>query len=181
MREKEGTRFGLVSIINHWTVALTFLCVLCLGFYLDFAGAGRMVRGPWMEVHKATGVLLFVWALWRVSWRIYQGFPEDTIHMPAWQHISAKLVHYMLLFSTIAMPISGILMSLYGERSINVFGLLIIPAQSENEVISRFAHLIHESLAYIVSLAIFMHVGAVVKHHVIDKDDTLKRMLSTKE
>lgn len=180
MREKEGFRFGLVSIINHWANAIIFLSVLSLGFYLSFVGDGRAVRGPWMEAHKAGGVLLLVLALWRVSWRLFHGFPKDVTVMPTWQKLSAKLVHWMLLFAILAMPISGILLSLYGERSINVFGLFVVPAQPENELISRIAYAIHWSLAYLVSGAVLMHVGAVLKHHLLDKDDTLKRMLTSK-
>lgn len=180
MREKEGFRFGLMSIINHWSVAIVFLCVLGLGFYLDYVGSGRAVRGPWMEVHKAAGVVLLGLALWRICWRLLHGFPKDLGPMPAWQKASAKMAHLLLLFAIVAMPLSGILMSLYGERGINVFGLFRIPPQPENELINRLAHLTHESLAYIVSAIILLHVGAVVKHHVIDKDDTLRRMLRSK-
>lgn len=181
MREKEGYRFGLISIINHWTVAIVFLSVLGLGFYLDFLGSGRALRGPWMGAHQAAGALFFVLALWRIGWRLLQGFPKDVATMPAWQHLSAKLVHWMLLFSIFAMPLSGILLNLYAERAINVFGLFTLPAQPENELISRIAYLVHSTLAYIVAITIFMHVGAVIKHHLIDKDDTLKRMIRIKK
>jgi cytochrome b561 len=180
MKEKEGFRFGLVSIINHWANAVIFLSVLGLGFYLSFMGDGRAVRGPWMEAHKAGGVLLLVMAMWRVSWRLFHGFPKDVIEMPTWQKLSAKLVHWMLLFAILAMPISGILLSLYGERSINVFGLFVVPAQAENELITRIAYAIHGNLAYLVSGAVLLHVGAVLKHHLLDKDDTLKRMITSK-
>lgn len=177
MREKHGSSFGLVSIINHWSVALIFLGTLGLGFYLDFLGSGRALRGPWMGVHQATGALFLVLALWRLSWRLVQGFPEDVAPMPAWQIFAAKLVHWVLLFAIIAMPLSGVLLTLYSERSINVFGMFTLPAQPENETVTRLASLVHQGLAYIVSAAIVMHVGAVLKHHVLDKDDTLRRML----
>lgn len=181
MREREGYHFGVVSIINHWIVAILFLLILSLGFFLDYFGSGRALRGPWMEVHKAAGVVFFLFAIWRVSWRMRQGFPKDICHMPLWQELSAKAVHWMLIFSIIAMPLSGILMSLYGERAINVFGLFTIPAQPENELINRIADGVHGTLSYLVALTIFMHVGAVVKHHVLDRDDTLVRMLRVKK
>lgn len=181
MREKDGLRFGWISIINHWSVAVVFLSTLGLGFYLDFFGSGRGLRGPWMGVHQATGVLFLFLAVWRIGWRLTQGFPEDVAPMPAWQRWAAKLVHWMLLFAIIAMPVSGILLSIYSERPINVFGLFALPAQPENELVSRIATAVHESLSYIVAGTIFMHVGAVIKHHVLDKDDTLRRMIKPKK
>lgn len=181
MKEKQGFHFGRISIINHWTMAILFISVLSLGFLLDFLGSGRAIRGPWMEAHKAGGVILLMFGLWRVGWRLRQGFPKDVSHMPAWQHLAAKAVHWMLLFAILAMPLSGLLMSLYSERAINVFGLFVIPAQVENETISRIASMIHEVLAYIVAATILMHVGAVLKHQIIDRDDTLGRMLRVKK
>lgn len=181
MREKAGSRFGVISIINHWSVALVFISTLGLGFYLDFLGSGRGLRGPWMGVHQATGALFLILALWRLGWRLVQGFPQDAAPMPAWQRFAAKLVHWVLLFAIIAMPVSGILLTLFSERSINAFGLFTLPAQPENELISRIAYAVHESLAYIVSGAILMHVGAVLKHHVLDKDDTLRRMIKPRK
>lgn len=179
-KEKEGIRFGWISIINHWTNALIFLSVLSLGFFLDYVGDGRALRGPWMEAHKAGGVLLLILALWRVSWRFFQGFPKDVSPMPAWQKLSAKLVHWMLLFAIIAMPLSGILLSLFSERGINFFGLMKISPLPENALISGLASTVHESLAYLVCGALFLHIGAVLKHHLIDRDETLKRMLNAK-
>lgn len=181
MREKHGFHFGRISIINHWTMAILFISVLSLGFLLDFFGDGRALRGPWMEAHKAGGFILLMFGLWRVSWRLMQGFPKDVVHMPAWQHLSAKLVHWVLIFAIIAMPVSGILLSLYSERAINVFGLFVVPAQGENELISRIASGIHEVLAYVVAGTILMHVGAVLKHHVLDRDETLSRMLRVRK
>jgi cytochrome b561 len=181
MKEREGYRFGWVSIINHWSNALLFLFVLGLGFFLTFVGDGRGMRGPWMEAHKAAGVLMLILALWRVTWRWRQGFPKDSVPMPFLQKLAAKVVHLMLLFAIIAMPVSGILLSLYGERAINFFGLFIIPAQPENELIQRIALAIHGSLAYVVAGAIFLHVAAVLKHHLIDRDDTLRRMLTARK
>ncbi len=181
MKEKHGFHFGRISIINHWTMAILFISVLSLGFLLDFFGDGRALRGPWMEAHKAGGFILLMFGLWRVSWRLSQGFPKDVVHMPAWQHLSAKLVHWVLLFAMIAMPVSGVLLSLYSERAINVFGLFIVPAQGDNELISRFASMTHELLAYAVAATIFMHVGAVLKHHVLDRDETLARMLRVRK
>ena len=177
MKEKHGLHFGWVSIVNHWAVAVVFISVLCLGFYLDYVGSGRAPRGPLMGAHIAGGLFLFGIACWRIVWRLAQGFPKDVAPMPLWQRLSAKAVHLLLLLVIVVMPISGILMTLFGERGINVLGLFTIPAQADIEAISQPAYLVHEYLAYIFLGILALHVGAVLKHHYFDKDATLKRML----
>lgn len=177
MREKQGRHFGVISILNHWCSAIVFLSLLALGFFLEFTGDGRGTGGPLMGLHKSVGVLFLGFACWRLGWRLLQGFPKDVASMPWIQEVAAKLVHWALLTATIVMPVSGILMSIYGNRSINVFGLFTVPAMPENEYINRIADGVHWAVAYLVALAVLMHVGGVLKHHLLDRDETLKRMI----
>ncbi|HIF25707.1 MAG TPA: cytochrome b [Micavibrio sp.] len=180
MSERQGSTFGFISRFNHWTVALVFIGMLCLGFYLEFGGLEREAKGPLMGIHKSVGTLFLVFALWRVLWRIVQGFPQDIAVFPAWQKISARIVHWLLLLSVIAMPLSGALMSLFNGRDIDIFGWFRVPAQDKNELISGIAHEIHGTAPYIIVALILLHLGAAIKHQFIDGDRTLGRMLGSR-
>lgn len=48
---------------------------------------------------------------------------------------------------------------------------------SRNSDIAGLSKLAHEWGAYIVIVAVVLHVSGALKHHFIDKDKTLKRML----
>lgn len=176
MRESKGHKFGLISRLNHWTTAIVFLGMIIFGFYLEFGEIERSAKGPLMGIHKSIGVLFLGFALWRVGWRLMQGFPKDISAMPLWQSVSSKAVHYLLLLSILAMPLSGFLMSLYGGRSINVFNWFTIPAQNKIEMISSISHSVHMYAPYAITAIITLHIAAALKHHFIDKDATLKRM-----
>ena len=121
MTERNGKEFGLVSRLNHWGVVAIFIGMLCFGFYLEFGDLAREVKGPLWGVHKSIGTLFLIFAVWRVGWRIFQGFPQEVAVMPLWQRFTAKITHWLLLLAVLLMPLSGVLMNIYGGRSIHVF------------------------------------------------------------
>lgn len=177
MTERNGKEFGLISRLNHWGVAAIFIGMLCFGFYLEFGDLAREVKGPLWGVHKSIGTLFLIFAVWRVGWRIFQGFPKEVAVMPLWQRFTAKITHWLLLFAVLLMPLSGVLMNIYGGRSIHVFDWFVIPSQGKNEMIAGIAHTVHEVAPYAISAIILLHIAAALKHHFIDKDATLKRMI----
>lgn len=84
------------------------------------------------------------------------------------------------------MPVSGFLMSALGGRGLDVFGLEIVALNADplnpneviayNETIANLGHSVHHWLGYILIATVALHVFGALKHHVIDKDGTLKRM-----
>ena len=174
---RDGPRsYGLVSRVNHWSVALVMLGMLASGLVLEYAPLARETTGAIMGWHKAIGVTVLLYGAWRVAWRLYERFPAATVAMPAWQERAAKAVHVLLLVAIVAMPLSGILMTLYHDRSIDVFGL-VIPARGSVEWLAESAEAVHEITAKLLLGLLALHVGAAIKHHVVDRDATLRRML----
>ena len=78
------------------------------------ADAGHMTPKPNYvgPIHKAVGVVVLGFALLRAAWRLIEGFPEAVGHSGAMQQTVAKATHWLLLIATLAMPISGLMMSL---------------------------------------------------------------------
>ena len=171
-----GARFGTVSILNHWVIAVLIIAMLALGLYM-----ADLPRGPdkseLIQLHKSVGVLILLLGAWRVLWRIWIGFPEDVAAMPVWQRHAARAVHIVLLIAVLAMPISGYVMSSAGGHKVSFFNVFDLPALPENKAVSGAAGFVHEWLGYLVIAILFLHVLAAVKHHVVDKDATLRRMI----
>ncbi|MEM8571132.1 MAG: cytochrome b [Pseudomonadota bacterium] len=169
--------YDLISRINHWIIALAIIMMTGVGFFL-----GRvMERGPekaaLLGTHKAVGVLVLIYGLWRVGYRLAQGFKADAAPMPAWQARAAHAVHWILLAAILIMPVSGIAGSYFRGRATEVFGLFTIPAGPEIEVLSGAASATHDFMALILLAALLLHIGGALKHHLIDKDTTLLRMI----
>lgn len=173
----KSVAYDAMSRFNHWIVAVVMIGMLGFGLFLENAELSREARGSLMGIHKAIGSVFLVFALWRVGYRVSQGFPMPIAAMPKWQDIASKIVHWALLAGVLLMPISGLMMSLFGGRSVDVFGILTIPAFEKNETLGGIGHVAHGLGANILLAVIAIHILAAFKHHIIDKDLTLARMV----
>ena len=173
-----SSSYSAVSRFNHWLVAVVVIGMLAFGLYLENAGLERAARGELMAVHKAIGVILLVFVLWRVGYRLAKGFPASVAVTPKWQLAASKAVHWLLLGGIVVMPLSGLLMTIYKGRSIDVFGLITIPAQEKIAWISAASHTAHGWVGKLLVALILVHIFAALKHHFIDRDATLTRMIN---
>ncbi len=179
MTDKAGGTYGSVSRVNHWAGSLLFGGMLIVGFYLTYGGLEREARAPVMGLHRATGTLLLLFAVWRVAWRIRQGFPSPVDGVPGWQVTLSRITHWGLIAAMLAMPLSGVfLMSLLGGRTIDLYGLITIPPIAEIEGIRPVGRQIHAVAAYAFTGFIALHIAGALKHLVIDRDGTVQRMLT---
>ena len=129
-------------------------------------------------LHKSFGLTLFFIMLFRLFWRIKEHAPEPLSSHTDFERSAAKIAHlalYVLLFGTMA---SGYLISTADGRPISVFGLFEIPAiitglPRQEDI----AGLVHFYLAIAVMALAMLHALAALKHHFIDRDRTLRRML----
>lgn len=178
MTDKTSATYGGLSRLNHWLGAVLFASLLIVGFILSYDVLPDDQAGEVRNLHKATGTLLFFFALWRVTWRIGQGFPPPASDRTGWEITLSKAVHYAMLLALIIMPLSGITMSLMGGRGIDMYGLFTIPAIAEMKDLARTMRQVHGLAAYTLVILIALHIAGALKHSLIDRDGTLRRMLS---
>ena len=144
---------------------------------MAYGGLKREAVAPLMAWHKFLGVLVLVFGLWRVAWRMRQGFPEPVASMPRWQRAASKAVHFGLLAAIVAMPVSGILMTIAGGRALIVWGLTLLPSLGKYTWLNAAAGAVHETAPPILLLLLAIHIGGALKHHLLDRDATLRRMI----
>ncbi len=171
-----GVRFGSVSIFNHWVIAIAVIVMLAIGLLMDEFPKGEE-RTFVVNLHKSIGIFVLLFGAWRVLWRLLWRFPDEVVAMPAWQKKAASLVHWALLAAILIMPLSGYIGSSTGGHPVSFFGLFSLPALGEAKWLSGIAWGVHEIVAYILIALIAAHVLAALKHHLIDRDGTLRRML----
>ena len=175
MKHDTHSKFSPFTIILHWTVAVLVIGLLAVGFYMSSFEAHALY--PW---HKSFGVVVLCVAALRIVWRIKNGWPIPVGQYKKWEHVLAKLTHYVLITATILMPLSGVGMSAIGGHGVKVFGWQMIGRVAPNKVLAGFFYQSHEMIAWVILGALTLHIAGALKHHIVDKDGTLMRMLGQK-
>ncbi|MCY7389590.1 MAG: cytochrome b [Burkholderiales bacterium] len=161
----------------HWLIGLMILVSLGVGLYMvDLKlSPTKLQLYSW---HKWAGVTIFALVLVRCIWRLTHTPPPLPDDMPRWQRLVAEGTHYMLYALMIAIPLSGWLMSSAKGFQTVYFGVLPIPdLLGKNKELGETLNLVHQYLNYTMIAIILVHIAAALKHHFIDKDDILRRML----
>ena len=161
----------------HWLMAVLFFGMLGLGFYMQGLplSPDKLKLYSW---HKWVGVTVILLALFRIAWRVTHQPPALPSSMPRLMQIAAHAGHHMLYMLMFLIPLSGWLMSSAKGFQTVWFGILPIPDLIEkNKLLGDLLQTVHVSLNYLFIAVLIGHIGAALKHHFIDKDDILTRML----
>ena len=128
--------------------------------------------------HKWVGVTIFLLVAARLIWRATHAPPPPPPASPRWQQTAAVINHWLLYVLLVCIPISGWLMSsAYGVQVV-YFGAIPLPdLVAKNKALGDVLKELHETLAFSMLALVSVHVVAAVKHHLVDRDDVLHRML----
>ena len=171
-------RYGWVSAGLHWLMALVVFGMFGLGWWM----VGLGYYDPWRhlgpEIHKGVGVLLFAALVLRLVWRLSQPSPAALPNHGQLTRLASKLGHLALYLGLFAGMIAGYLISTADGRPIPVFNLFEVPATLSGLPDQEdIAGAVHKYLAWGLVIFALLHGLAALKHHVIDRDRTLLRML----
>ena len=170
--------YGMPARGFHWLCALIIFGLIPLGFYmvsLDFSPL-KLNLYWW---HKSFGTLIFFLVLLRLLWRFINQQPLPLSSHKKWERILARLVHILLYIGMIGMPLSGLLMSAAADFPRPFFGLFDMPdiIPGKNKALFDLMRETHEITAYCLFSAIGLHGIGALKHHFMDRDITLSKML----
>lgn len=173
-----SNRYGWVSVAIHWLVALAVFALFALGLWMT----GLSYYSEWYRtapaLHKSIGVTLFALMLLRVVWRLFTPKPASLSTHSAGEQLLSRLGHGALYLGIFVVMMSGYLISTAEGRGISVFELFEIPALITglpNQ--ADLAGAVHFYVAWALVIMASLHGLAALKHHFIDRDVTLKRML----
>jgi cytochrome b561 len=172
------TSYGWVSIAVHWLAAVAIVALFGLGLWMTDLGYGH----PWYNrapaLHEAVGMLVLALVLFRFGWRLATVTPELEPKMPRWERVAALGAHWLMYALMLAVLVSGYLISTAGGEAVDVFGWFAVPALVDGfERQADLAGWVHYYAAWALVLVAAGHTLAALKHHFIDRDRTLVRML----
>jgi cytochrome b561 len=170
-------RYTTTAVCLHWLVAILILCTAGFGITL-----GEMPLSPrklqWISYHKWVGVTIFVLVALRLLWRLYRPAPALPSHMPVWQRQAAHASHFLLYALMLVIPVVGWLQSSAAGYQVVWFGVLPLPLPlARDKPLAETLLTLHAYLAFGLLTLVALHAAAAVKHHFIDRDDVLVRML----
>lgn len=165
-------KWSVSSRLFHWISAI-LLVVTWLMMFLYNNSDSRL----YIELHKAFGVSLLFWMIARVINRLVTKAPPSA-PMPKWQKLLSQLSHFGLYALLIAMPMAGLLMSVYGGRPVNIFGLFQIPVfVTPDRTAARFYDDLHTDIIWPLIIAFtLVHISAALYHQFVKKDNLMARI-----
>lgn len=135
-------------------------------------------KGP--DLHRAIGIVLGLVLMARIVWRLGNRIPTSLSGTDGEKRL-ATAAHLLLYVLPVLLITSGYLISTADGRAVDVFGWFEIPATLHGiDGQEDIAGDIHFIVAMILLTVIVLHAGAALRHHFILKDDTLRRMYSTR-
>lgn len=167
-------RYPATSRILHWIVAVLVLATWPLGFFIQFTK--KEVSLDFYMVHESFGFLVLWLMLLRVGNKLMAKVPDP--QGPAIERFAASAVHGLLYVFLIVMPVSGFLATNAHGFPLVWFGLVPVwsPLDKAPDIAWTLSA-IHGWSAWILLLLFALHIGAVLLHHVIKRDNTLYRIL----
>lgn len=177
------TRYGAVAMTLHWLIAATIITNIVV--VLAAPEDRSPTHAAMMSFHMAMGLTVLVLSIARLIWRWMNPPPPPPQGLNRWIRIPGTLVHHLLYFLMVAIPLAGWLMVSASHRSPSWFGLFQWP------VFPGFAGLdkagshqwhetfetIHVTLGWAIIILIPAHIAAALYHHGVRKDNVLLRML----
>jgi cytochrome b561 len=170
-------QYNVTAKMIHWIIAISVIGMFILGLWMVDLGYYDPWRKDAPEIHKSIGMILFVLMAFRLFWRWVKGTPEPLASHSKFEKTASHLTHFGLYGLLFAIMLTGYLISTADGRPVSVFGVVDVPAAGSlfnNQ--EDIAGLVHYILAITVIALAALHALAALKHHFIDKDDTLRRM-----
>lgn len=169
------TRYTRVAVALHWTIAVLIVANLTIGLLHDSVLPGAI------PLHKSIGMLVLALSVVRLGWRLTHRPPPLPATVKRWEKGLAHAVHWLLYALMILMPLSGwVFTSASPKRHpLDFFGLFPLPMfpVAQDKQVSNVVAERHEQLAWLMIALLVLHVGAALKHRIVDRDRTLDRML----
>jgi len=170
-------RYSTVSLILHWLTAVLVITQIVL-IQAHEATDGPISR-EFVNIHKSVGLSILVLTLIRLGWRVANPAIPLPVDTPRWQKLVARGTHVLFYILLLAMPLVGWAASSAAGRDIVWFGLFdwpLLPIGGGRDVARDLMDL-HESAAKLLIALVILHVLGALKHHFIDRDNVLHRMI----
>jgi cytochrome b561/polyisoprenoid-binding protein YceI len=181
---RERTRYTTVAVAFHWVIAAAIVIQILLGLRM---GSGHSATTyALFQLHKSIGITILVLSLGRLAWRLVNPPPPPPPRQPRWERIASQVVHGGFYLAMIGLPLTGWLIVSSSRTNIPTIlyglipwphapGVAELPAASKH-VVNLASSASHQLLVKLVYALLAVHLGAVAKHQLMDRDEVFAHM-----
>jgi cytochrome b561 len=171
--------FGRVSRYAHWVIGTLILVLLPMGLFTSVLGADHPERGAFLAMHQTLGLTVLLLVVLRVLWLGQSPAPPLRADVSPMQRRLARATHLGLYGLMLGFPITGILLTAWRGHPLDIYGWsftgLLTPDAQFAAAVGQLHNLVLPAVFY---LALFAHLGAVTKHHFVERrPQDVRRML----
>jgi cytochrome b561 len=169
-------RYTRTAIALHWLIAVAVIAQFAWGWWMQ--DIPKQPPGPRVDafnLHKSIGLTLLALMTLRLLWRWRHPAPALPA-MPVWQARLAHLNHALLYTVLFVMPVAGYLGSVFSGFPVKFFGMTLPAWGWKDASLKDFFSLVHYGTSWVLAGAVALHVGAALKHALLDRDGLLARM-----
>jgi cytochrome b561 len=175
----EDNRYGKVSRMLHWTIAILFIALIPMGIFTSMIPEDADYRNAYYVVHKSLGVTIFLLVLVRLVWNKLSQRPSLDNALTTREEKLAHRAHNTLYFMMLAIPITGFMMTSYHGKETYFFFWEFQPLWEESDIYKVWGGFHKYLLPYLLYIVLGAHILGALKHQFIDKhQNAFKRMVS---
>lgn len=178
-------RYTTVAILLHWLIAAAIVFQIILGWRM-----GDEPKGPAtyaiFQLHKSVGITILLLSLARLAWRLTHRPPPHPATQPRWETIASKIVHVAFYVIMIGLPLTGWIIVSTSKLTIPtvLYGAIPWPhlpflpelAAGPKHLWNQTGLAAHQLLVWLTYGLLALHLGAVAKHQILDRDEVLGHM-----
>lgn len=171
------SRYSLGAIVLHWAIAIAVIVAWRIAESAEHGSQAE--EAAIMGDHMALGMLILFLTVLRLIWRLTHSHPAFPQDLARWETLLARAVHVVFYALLLGLPLLGWLGTSMEGAPIDLFGAFTIPSLpvAANRGLGHELLEVHGSLGQLMLFLIALHVLGAVKHHFVDRNGALYRML----
>ncbi len=166
-------------IALHWLAGALILELIAHGWIMVHGGLSAATTFDLYQAHKSIGFVVLTLTAAHLAVRIAFASPAPAAS-PRWERRLASLVQGALNGLTIGAILAGWLVVSTSPLPVptRFFDLFVVPDIARPDAaLFAAATLAHEVAAWAIAFLVALHMAGALKHHFVDRDDVLTRML----
>jgi len=171
-----AARYPRTVVLLHWSLALLIVALLSVGWYMVDTARNTPERAFFFNLHESLGIVAAIFIIVLIGFRLRHASPPLPAGMPKWERLSAMLNHRLFYVFMVLVTVTGYGTSSFSKYGPKLFGIELPHWGWDDPALRSDFVVVHRVTSVVFALLIALHIGAALKHLLLDKDRVFERM-----